>query len=65
MALSEADISTKLCLTNTFPAGAREIRLMFLLPETFEDVPKLPAWRSSPVKIPGQSRPAPFRAVRA
>ena len=34
MTLTEADIKTKLYLTNTFRLGDRTIRLVFLLPET-------------------------------
>ena len=34
MALTEAEIRTKLYLANAFRSGAREIRLLFLLPES-------------------------------
>jgi hypothetical protein len=34
MALTEAEIRTKLYLASTFRSGAREIRLLFLLPES-------------------------------
>ena len=34
MGLTEAEINTKLYLANTFRSGGREIRLLFLLPES-------------------------------
>jgi hypothetical protein len=53
MALTEADISKKLYLANSFRVGAREIRLMFLLPETLWRPLSARWWTGKEVSIIG------------
>jgi hypothetical protein len=53
MALTEADISAKLYLANTFRAGAREIRLMFLLPESLWRPLRATWWKGKEASIIG------------
>jgi hypothetical protein len=53
MALTEAEISTKLYLANTFRSGGREIRLVFLLPESLWRPLKARWWKGKEVSIIG------------
>jgi hypothetical protein len=53
MTLTEADISKKLYLANTFRAGPHEIRLLFLLPETLWRPLKARWWTGKEASIIG------------
>jgi hypothetical protein len=53
MALTEAEIRTKLYLANTFRSGAREIRLVFLLPESLWRPLEARWWKGKEVSIIG------------
>ena len=51
MALTAADISTKLYLANRFPHGDRSIRLLFLLPESLWRPLEASWWRGKEASI--------------
>ena len=53
MALTESDISKRLYLADTFHTGAREIRLVFMIPETLWRPLKAPWWTGKEVSIIG------------